>query len=567
MAGPGTIVPDPISGGLGPNSSPQGKTYGIDYRQIQQPEEGIPSWALSRDAEGIGHEAQELGNLFHEFEGISSGIQNKAALQAGALAGAASGATGHPQYREGLERFSAYSQAFNNAATGAYAVQAEAQADDAAARLRVQANNDPDHFATTYSAVRDAVLKQAPAQAVPVLTEIYNKRLAEGVAALSGSQAAQQQKVQHDIYMEGIQRQTSRVAALEGAGDAHSQVQAADELTKLSTLIDGGVNAGLYSKEEAVAMHVGAMRAITSQVFETQIDNEIANGGDPVAYLQKFMDAHQANLKDTSQPALLSDQEYQKLIRDGLTKMYEHNATIAFAKKQGTTAQQLRFQQGEQDYTVKLLTSKLTMKDLAIGVANGDIKSSVARSMRDALLHGSQAKSDPRALYEAYTNPENLDWSSTDVLNLPGLSDADKLKLVQHIQKQRDSWDGTQQSKHARQAINAALKIPPGTPYAALSDDQRTAALRAQQEYTNEMNATDPAKRVGLAGSIAQKVVAHVHQEQAADDLKTWGTARQNFINMYGPGSASPLDTDRYESRLKYYDQQISQAQAAAKVH
>jgi len=565
VAGPGTIIPDPIAGGLGPSAAPRGPT-GVDYRQLQQPEEGVPSWALSRDAEGVGHEAQALGQLFREFEGISNDVHTKVATQAGAIAGAASGATGHPQYRQGLERFTAYSQAFNNAATGAYAVQAEAQADDAAARLRVQANNDPAHFATTYSAVRDAVLKQAPAQAVPILTDIYNKRLAEGVAALSGSQAAEQQKVHRDIYMEGIARQTSRVAALDGAGDPHSQAQAADELTKLSTLIEGGANAGLYSKDEATAMHVGAMRAITSQVFETQIDNEIANGGDPVGYLQRFMDAHQANLKDTSQPALLSNDEYQKLIRGALTKMYEHNATIAFDKKNAVTVQQLRFQQGDQDYTVKLLTGQLTMKGIAIGVANGDIKPEIGRSLRDQLLHGSQAKSDPRALYEAYTNPENLDWSSTDVLNLPGISDADKLKLVQHIQKQRDSWDGTQQSKHARQAINAALKIPPGTPYAALSEDQRTAALRAQQEYTNEMNAADPAKRVGMADTIAQKVVAHVHQQQAVDDLKTWGTARQNFISMYGPAATAPMDTDRYQARLKYYDQQISQAQAAAKV-
>ncbi len=552
---------------MGPDTAPGGKPYGVDYRQLQEPEQGVAPFELTRDAAGIGREAQQLGDTFREFEGVAGAVTRKAQLHAGALAGAAVGATGHPQYKQGLERFTAYGEAFNNAATGAYAVQAEAQADDAAARLRVQANDDPQHFATTYSAVRDGVLKHAPADAVPILTEIYNKRLAEGVAALSGAQAAQLQQVHRGIYMEGIQRQTSRVAALEASHDPVSQAQAADELTKLTLLIDGGVHSGLYSPAEADALRVGSMRAITSQVFSTQMDNEIANGGDPVGLLQRFMDAHEANLKNTKEAPLLSDQEYQKLVRDGLTKMYEHNATIAFAKKQGVTAQEMRWQHGEQEYTVKLLSGQLTEQALATAVANGDLKPSIARSMRGLLIHGSQAKSDPRALYEAYTNPDNLDWTASDVLALPGINDTDKLKLMEHIQKQRDGWDGTEQSKHARQAINAALKIPPGTPYAALSQDQRTAALRAQQEYTSEMNATDPAKRVGLAMTIAQKVIGQVHQQQAVDDLKTWNSARQNFINMYGPGSAVPMDVARYEARLKFYDQQIAQAQAAAKVH
>ena len=566
MAGSPIITPPPANGGTGAVQA--GAVRAPDYRQIQSPEQGVEPWALSRDAEGIGHEAQALGQLFREFEGVSGDVAKKAELQNGALAGAAAGATGHPQYKQGLERFTAYGQAFNNAATGAYAVEAEAQADDAAARLRVQANNDPAHFATTYAAVRDGVLKAAPAQAVPILTEIYNKRLAEGVAALSGAQAAEQQKVQRDTYMMGVQRQTSRVAALSATGNPQDEAKAADELTKLTLLIHGGVNAGLYSPAEAEALRVGSMRAITSQVFDTQMDNELAKpDGDPIGLLQRFMDAHQANLKNTSQPALLSDQEYQKLLRGGLTKIYEHNAAIAFSKKQNVTAEQQRFQMGEQKYTVQFLSGHLTRSALTAAVANGDLKPSIGLMLESKLTHPGAGPTDKRALFEAYANPENLDWSPADILALPGINDTDKLRLMEHIQKQRDSWDGTQQSKHARQAINAALKIPPGTPYAALSDDQRTAALRAQQEYTNEMNAADPAHRVGLAGTIAQKVIAHVHQEQAAEDLKTWSAGKQTFIDEYGPHSAAPMDSDRYEARLKYYDQQISQAQAAAKVH
>jgi hypothetical protein len=356
------------------------------------------------------------------------------------------------------------------------------------------------------------------------------------------------------------------VAALSALDDPKSHAQAADELTKLTLLVHGGVNAGLYSPAEAESLYIGAMRAVTSQVFTTQLDNLLANGGDAIGYMQRFMDAHQANLRSTKQPALLSDQEAQKLIRDGMTQIYEHNAAVAFGKKQGATQQELRFQNGEKDYTVKLFAGQLTDKELGAAVASGNLKPSVARTLGSSLRHP-LGPTDRRALFEAYADPQNLDWTPSDILALPGINDTDKLKLMEHIQKQRDGWDGTQQSRHARQSITAALKIPPGTPMAALSDSQRDALIRAQAEYTTEMGAADPAQRVGLAGTIAQKVIGQVHQQEAQEDIRTWSTGKQTFISMYGPHSAAPMDSDRYEARLKYYDQQISQAQSAAKVH
>src|SRR5438132_5188212 len=109
---------------------------GIDYRSLQAPDQVRTDLPDS----GAAARAQALHAAFKEFEDVSGNIYNQVQTHAGALAGAASGDTGHPQYREGLARLTAYGRAFNNAATGAYAVQAEAQAEDAAARRRVQAN-------------------------------------------------------------------------------------------------------------------------------------------------------------------------------------------------------------------------------------------------------------------------------------------------------------------------------------------------------------------------------------------------------------------------------------------
>lgn len=536
---------------------------GVDYRQLQAPEQirtDLPD-------NGAALRAQELSGLFKEFEGIASDYHTKAATEAGALAGAASGATGSPQYRQGIERFTAYSRAFNNAATGAYAVQAEAQADDAAARLRVQANNDPGTFRTTFSAVRDAVLKNAPAQAVPMLTELYNKHLAAGISAISGDQAAQQQQLQRSAYDEGVARQTSRVANLQGSANPQDQAAAEDEHVKLTLLIDGGVNAGLYSKAEAQAMHVNSMRTITAQVFQTQVDRELTRpDGDVITLLDNFRKAHLANLGDSSAPPVLSEPEYQKLYADATTKVREYNLLVAMNKREGKTAEQVRFETGDTQYTSMFLQGKLTDRDLDAAVRGGDLKPERATALHGLLNNGGDpAKSDPASYSRAIHDPNFLDMTGDEIAGLSGVSRSDKLNLVREQQRRRDNWEGTQSVKDAKSSISAALKILPGTPSAAMSDAQRRSLTDANQEFTQLMNDTDPAKRDGAASSIARTVVKHAQQRESAADAEMYQRGKQSFIKQYGPGGAESLDEKTYQQRLKQYDDNIGRAQAASK--
>ena len=533
----------------------------VDYRQLQAPEQVNTSLPDN----GAALRAQELSGLFKEFEGISGDVYTKAATQAGAVAGAAAGATGHPQYKEGLTRFTAYSQAFNNAATGAYAVQAEAQADDAAARLRVQANNNPDTFRTTYSAVRDAVLKNAPTMAVPMLTELYNKRLAAGLSAISGDQA-QQQQLQRQTYDEGVSRLTSRVALLQGSPNAQDQLEAQDEHAKLSALITGGVTAGLYSEAEGKAMQIGAMRTITAQVFQTQVDRELSRpDGDVITLLDNFRQAHEANLANTNEAPVLSEPEYQKLMADATTKIREQNLLVSMNKREGKTAEQLRYEAGDVQYTSLLFQGKLTHQLLDIAVRSGDLKPETARSLAQDLQHGDQVKSDPRALYAAYNDPNKLDWTSDDIKKLDGINWADKLKLQENIDKARSNWEGTQSVKDAKSAISAALKIPPGTPTATLSDEQRRALTDANQEFIGLMNNTDPAKRNSAASDVARTVIQHAQQREAAAQVQELTNARKSAVDHHGPGSPDPWDDAKMQAYLKQKDDAIARAQAAAK--
>lgn len=541
----------------------------VDYRQLQAPAQVDTS--LPDD--GAAARAAELERTFKEFGEISGNVYNKVQTQAGAIAGAASGNTGHPQYREGLARFTAYSQAYNNAATGAYAVQAEAQADDAAARLRVQANNDPAAFATTYTAVRDAVLKQAPAQARGMLADLYNRHLATGVAAISGDQATEVKETQRKVYDEGISRATSRVATLQGSENPTDQAAAQDEHVKLSALIDGGVTAGLYSPAEAKAMHINAMREVTAQVFDTQVDRELAkpdNDKGIALMLENFRKAHAANLADTTQPPILSESEYQKLMQGATTKIREQRLLEMMLKGQNKTDEQLKFEAGDAKYSSKLFRGELTAKDLDAAVNSGDLKPEVARGLYDRLSAGVGGKGNADLYFKLHNDPGFVDMTPADFaahVGPGGLSGKEADQLSQDAEKRRNGWEGTQASKQAKSAIDAALKIPPGTQQAALSDEQRKARTETQQEFITLQNATQPSMRDGMAQTNAQTAIEHSNQRVAREKLQSSTMLRQSAIRDHGPGSADVWDSEKMKKYLAQKDADIAEAAARAKGH
>lgn len=535
---------------------------GIDYRSIQGPEQvrtDLPD-------DGAAARAEALRQSFQEFEGISANVYTKARTQAGAIAGAAAGNTGHPDYKRGFERLTAYGQAFNNAATGAYAVQAEAQADDAAARLRVEANNDPNTFRATYGAVRDAVLKTAPAEAQAVLAEVYNRRLAAGMAAISGDQAAEIRNTQRATYDEGVDKQTSRVALLQGSADPHEQLLAQDEQVKLSLLIDGGKNAGLYSKAEAQAMHINAMRQVTEQVFDTQVNRALASPDsdkDVALLLDNFRAAHERNLADTSQPPILSEPEFQKLMSNATTKIREQRLLDMLLKGNNKTAEQARWDAGDKTYTSLLLHGRVTDKMLGDAVDTGDLKPETARALRMQLAAGPVLKSNPKALLDLLHDPRLPGMSDAEIASHPGISNTDLIAAGKEAERQRNSWEGTQQVKDAIGTIGVALKVAPGS--LLVSDAEKMAAANATQEFKARLAKLPPEERLSQAAAVAQDVIKSERQREAAADLQDQLKFRDNYIKRSGPGGTNEAKKDAYQARLDQYNAEITRLQAAAK--
>lgn len=552
----------------------------FDYRDVQAPtqvETNLPG-------SGAAERAQQLAATFKQFSGDAQDVADKINTSAGAIAGAAAGATGNPNYREGLERFTAYSRAYNHAATGAYAVQAEAAAEDDAARLRVQANNDPNTFRTTYAAVRDAVVKNAPPEAQGMLAELYNRHLAAGIAAVSGAQAEEIHQTQKATYDMGVQRAITRVATLQGSSNPQDQLQGDDEHAKLSALITGGVNAGMYSPAEGAAMQVNAARAITSQVFETQVDRELgrmsqssmvsggqADSGDVVKLLDNFRAMHEKNSADTNQPQILSEPEFNQLMSNAKQKLQQENLLEQYNRRSSKSAEELKLENGDRTITVAMATPNADPTILRTMVQDmvhtGDLKPEVGRAVLSSLQRGADAAPNKEGLFRALNDPARFDWKPADIaakVNIGEMNWQQALELTQKIETQRQGWEGHAAIKDARASVTASLKLPPGITFETASDEQKKAITNAQVELTKQLNALPVDKRDGEASRIASNVALEIQAREA--DAKTAVYARQRgyLDKTYGPGGSSFRSDADYAARKAQLDASVKAAQDQA---
>ena len=567
------LAPDPTSPtGTGPRQD--AIRSGVDYRQIQAPTEMLAPWQIPNT--GKQEEFEQLAAAFKGVQRAGGEIGNKLAEAYGAQRGAAAGASGKPDYVMGLGRLSAYGQAYNNAATGAFLTESEIQADQAAAKARVVANNDPNAFAKIYGASADAAVKNSPVLAQPALRAMYNDRLAQGVASVAGAQAEEMKQTQSIIYKQGIDRQTSRVAVLQGSANPQDQARAIDEHAKLELQIHGGVNAGLYSQAEAQAMSVNAMRTITGQVFDTQVDREIANmangDGDAgvVGLLENFRKAHLENLADNTQAPILSETEYQQLYQTAKQKLQQQNLIDAYSRRDGKTAEEMKYEAGDRAVTVAMASGtpgdKLSAMVTSM-VASQDLKPEVGRAVLSSINRGHDAPPNARGLFNAENNPARFDWGPTEIsagIDRGEYNSRQAIELTSKIEQQRNSWESHPPIRDAQKTIEAALKLPTGLALQTASDEEKKAAVDAQVEFTKQMNAVPVDKRDGEAPRVANNVVLKIQAQGLLDKAASYERQRSYVDSTYGPGGSSYRSAADYAARKERIDAQTKAARAEA---
>lgn len=525
---------------------------GVDYRRVQQPVDMLQPWRLPSN--GSAEKASALAGLFKDFSGVTGQIAQKVQTKAGAIAGAAAGATGTPGYKEGLLQFNAYNTAYNNAATRSYLIQSEAHAESTVSTLQVNAAKDPALFTQTATAARDAALKETPEQAKAEVMDAWNRRIAQGTATISAQQASDVLTHNQGVLDQGIGLSVNKIAKLHAqaaAGDATAWDQGADELAKMTAMINGAVNDHTISATDGAARLVLANKQIFSDTTRAMLQRELQTNPNPLAgiqFIQKFQKANADN-------PTLSEAEEKKLTADMFTDLKEYNLMVHGTQYQVKTAEQQRYEEGDKLATSLYLRGKLTTTTLGNLVDSNDLKSERATSLSQ-LLRQDPATRNPYARLKLQNDKNFPDMTDDEIIRTPGLSAEDAQKAIAERDKRNSSYEGTQEYKDGLKNIELSLKIPPGTPTSMLTDDQKRQQSDALLDYRQQMQAADPAQRHMLADSISKKVIAASQARIAAQELTALETARANFDKNYGPGT-SDYNESAYKDRLAGLDARI----------
>ena len=395
------IVPPPANGGTG--SVQAGAVRAPDYRQLQQPEQGVPSWALGRDAEGIGHEAQALGQLFRQFEDTSAAVGDKIAFQSGQQAGAKAGAGGSGTPKSGLAALTSYGQGYDAAVHAAYSIESQQSLEDSMTRLEQQHIGDPGGFGAAAGQVAQAAIKQMPPIYAPEMQLWANARIQAGVNRQRNQAITDAKNTALSSYQQATPGLISSALHTASAlpkeqGDAVIAKLESDDRDRLNAL----VAAHVITPEQANDLHSkmvdNASQQMTGQRIDLSLQPILQTMRSNVEAADKLIVQPDPSLTPEENTARV--QEYEKE-----REAYEQQQTHAYADQLGQVHQQLAGgafgQQVESNLHQLYQAGALSQEGLYSGLAESirnqkkRIGDEADMQLIDAIVHGDPGHSGP----------------------------------------------------------------------------------------------------------------------------------------------------------------------------
>lgn len=291
------------------------------YRDLQRPT--LLETGISQGNAGLA--ATRLADTFKEFENIGLQVGGQMRADQGQREGAAAGSD--PQFRKGFLATTAYGQAYNNAALRSYLIQQEADADETAARLEMDAGTDPEKFKATFGAVKEKVMLEADPLARPFLEEAYTRRLTSGSIRLMEAQNTEIRNEQRMTTKMGIVNSVERIGRLRNT----DPVMADEEKQKLMLMLEGAQNDGTYSPAEITAMRREAETGLIAQEISGQFAKVFDEGGDPGAFIEKLK-------KSNAESEALTTDEENQVVDKLFAEWRERNAVTAARKSAAVDA-------------------------------------------------------------------------------------------------------------------------------------------------------------------------------------------------------------------------------------
>lgn len=520
------------------------------YRDLQSPI-AIDTTPLET---GDSEAAAALARAFKTFEGIAAEHAGNLSANLGARRGAEAGVSGTPEFRAGIRATTAYGATYNNAAMRSYAIKAEADAEDTAARLEVESQNDPDKFAVLFTASRDESLKQAPREARGTLATIYARRLGDGVARLRAAQAKEQNELARGDLSEGLERGVDRAAQLYAAGDPVSYEYAVEEETKNQLMIDGAVNTGTISAAEGIALHKKAQRQLTAQTVSARFRKTLESSyGNPVNFIEKLR-------KENRVSEALSPKEEEQLLDQLMGDLREHNALQAAGLAESNATLKARYEQGNRDATSELFTGTLTVGKLNEMVRQQRLDPDRATSLANELQSGGVAADDTKEAFHVRTNL--LNFTEEEIEQNHKLSWKTRSELVLKRREEADGWKGTQAAREGEARIERALGIAPGVMRQALTIQEREQLDQAKTEWYSEIDKLPAAERQAAVITAAEDVVGRYIRKNKASKAQSQRKYKENYIRNAKPreemGEEERKEFDRavagYDAKIATYE-------------
>ena len=532
------------------------------YRDLQRPsmlETGIVQ-------QNAGSAAARLADVFTQFEQQANAFGGELRTQKGQEQGALAGeqkADGsmpkdEPLMKSGLRTLTNYGKAFDNAALRSYTIRAEADAQETAARLEVEAANDPDKFGAKFGAVRDEVLKNAEPGLRAALSEVYQRHLGAGVARLQTARSLEVRAEQRATTAEGIARSVDSIGQLRASDDPASFVQAEEEDLKLNLLIDGAVNDGTLSVTEGQALKVDAFRSVVKSTVVARFAREFDSPyGDPVGFIERLREANKTS--EALPPA-----EEAKLQDDLLAELRERNAMRSAKVSAQDGARQLRYLEGDRTATAALLSGSLSQRQLLKMVEADTLDPSDARTLLNQLHSGDPGNSDPRELFSVETNL--LSESEEDIRSNEDLSWSDRSRLLLKRREEAAGWKGSQQAKEGADRIDRALGIAPGVMRKALDPEEAKQRESALTEWYNAVDALPEDERQTKAIEIAEQVTQRVIKTNARNEVEQIRGRVESIRARYGDlEKLSTKNRATYDAEMKLQQDRLREAEQRAK--
>jgi hypothetical protein len=507
-----------------------------------------PSRVPSGQAEMLG----SLSERLQQFGQLAYGAYEERAIPAAELAGTEAAAAGETKLKPGINRVN---RAYNEALIRAYALDAYADVHAKLSQFETESGTDVGKFKTAVAGYRSGMLPNMLPAAQPIIAAALQQRELEGVQRIGTLAAAEGQAEAVAASERGLDTLEDQISRLYTEGDPASVAQA-DALTEMYLAgIEGNVAGGLYTPRQGAAKRDEMLKNVTRHVSIGRMERAIATGHDPVAEIERVMNA--------ASP-VLSDEEKMLLVGDMLQRLNVHQALVAEELAQEELALKAGWAAGEKEATQLLLRGRLTVGILDRMVTDDRLDPAIARALRSALKEGGgDAVSDPRRLFNVETNL--FDFSEEDIRDAPGISWKDKADLIAKRRQQEGGWRDSNNAQEAAARIDRELGIIPGTFMPSLPEKMLTARGRAHTAWYDSVEALPPDEREARAIEMAESVIQRILRDNNADEVKRLQNERDSFIKEEGdPAKMSRDERVTYEERLKRYEDQIRAAESKA---